>query len=200
MCLMQASRKDLTDKPNRAGKLFKYDVSLKPSEMSGFVDAVRRGLTTAGRRVLDGVSAEADCSEEDTGLEICTFGHVGDGNMHLNILVREMDSSRVTEYKQILNDVIFKEVAMRRGSISAEHGIGQKKVTALFRDIGIECDGSGNNSEDSMSDENTGDAAAVRSRSELLLMRAIKAAIDPRGIMNPGKVFPAPSKWVLERS
>lgn len=188
---MQASRQCLPDQQSRGGKLFKYDISMKPSEMSGFVEAVRRGLAAAGRRVLTGVTegaADKLTSVEDTGLEICTFGHVGDGNMHLNVLVRKMESSRVPEYKRVLDRVIFSEVSKRRGSISAEHGIGQEKAAALFNERGAGC-----SSGDSMADENCDPAAvAVRSPTELSLMKAVKAALDPRGIMNPGKVIPAP--------
>jgi FAD/FMN-containing dehydrogenase len=92
------------------------------------------------------------------------FGHVGDGNIHFNILKPvDMESrafqARTAEINQIVHDILL---AMG-GSISAEHGIGAVRRAEL---------------------ERTADPL------ELELMRRIKGALDPDGIMNPGKMMP----------
>ncbi len=83
------------------------------------------------------------------------YGHVGDGNLHVNILGPEPDDAAT-------DDAILEFVVSLRGSVSAEHGIGVAKVGWLVRDRGE-------------------DAVAA--------MRAIKAAWDPTGILNPGVLF-----------
>lgn len=136
--------------------------------MSGFIAAVRRQCEACGLPV----SRDACSAEGSDVLEICTFGHVGDGNMHLNILARILEKGRIGSHKKLLDNIVFSEVSQRRGSISAEHGIGQDKVEALF------------------DQELRRGRVAVRSAAELALMRSLKQALDPKGIMNPGKVFP----------
>lgn len=200
VCLMQASRGPVD---GAGGKLFKYDVSLRAADMAAFVGAVRRGCRRRGLHVC----APGERGTQEGALELCTFGHVGDGNMHLNILARSLPPGRVSELKNLLDDAVFSEVAALRGSISAEHGVGQEKVAALFggsapeqpRGSGGESAGAaggGSRSGCTGAGEGSGRGRgrySVRSDAELLLMRAVKRALDPNGIMNPGKVLPAPA-------
>ena len=93
-----------------------------------------------------------------------TYGHVGDGNLHFNVSEpaggdRAAFLSRETEIQSAVHELVRRY----RGSISAEHGIGQLKRAQLAR---------------------------YKDPVALELMRAIKRALDPRGIMNPGKVLP----------
>lgn len=91
------------------------------------------------------------------------FGHVGDGNLHFNLSQpKAMDKTDYLARWQELSGIVHSLVAEMNGSISAEHGIGQLKREDLRR---------------------------VKSAVELDMMRAIKAAFDPKGIMNPGKVL-----------
>ena len=90
-------------------------------------------------------------------LQALYFGHVADGNLHVSVcmaghFVPELDIERA----------IYELVSRRRGSISAEHGIGSLKREFLH---------------------------LSRSPEEIALMRTIKQAIDPNGILNPGKIF-----------
>jgi FAD/FMN-containing dehydrogenase len=91
------------------------------------------------------------------------FGHFGDGNLHYNVTQPEgMDRAAYLALWTPMSDAIFELVADLDGSISAEHGIGQMKREAL---------------------------RAYRTPVELDMMRAIKQALDPKGILNPGKLL-----------
>ena len=95
--------------------------------------------------------------------EIIWFGHIGDGNVHLNVL--KPDDLSMDEFQQRCGEVskwVFEIVQRYGGSISAEHGVGLLKKEYL---------------------------QYSRSEAEIAIMRQIKLAFDPLGIMNPGKVF-----------
>ena len=94
---------------------------------------------------------------------INAFGHLGDGNLHYNVFPEKGDTrDRWQGQKAQITRIVHDLVDARDGSISAEHGIGRLKVAELQR---------------------YGDPA------KLAAMRAIKAALDPHGIMNPGVLF-----------
>ena len=96
-------------------------------------------------------------------LQTIIFGHIGDGNLHYNIapLAPEFSTELESRRKDI-NQLVHDEVYKYSGSFSAEHGIGQLKRDEL---------------------------TTRKSNVELELMRSIKRALDPNGIMNPGKVL-----------
>ena len=92
------------------------------------------------------------------------FGHIGDGNLHLNILKPEaMAAADFKSRCEQVNADIFSLVRQFGGSISAEHGVGQQKRDFL---------------------------QYSRSAEEIDMMRGIKAVFDPHNIMNPGKMLP----------
>jgi FAD/FMN-containing dehydrogenase len=97
--------------------------------------------------------------------EIIWFGHIGDGNLHLNILKPEALPKEDFFAKCIeVNKWVFEIVQKHGGSVSAEHGVGLVKKDYLHY---------------------------TRSALEVDLMRGIKAVFDPNNVMNPGKVFDA---------
>ena len=97
------------------------------------------------------------------GLRIVCFGHLGDGNLHYN-LSRPLngENDAFIARTEEVNRIVYDAVKARGGSISAEHGIGQLKRELL---------------------------PDYKSAVEIDLMRRIKQAFDPRGLMNPGKVL-----------
>jgi FAD/FMN-containing dehydrogenase len=102
-------------------------------------------------------------AERYPGWEIALFGHIGDGNLHVNVMKPDaMDRAEFLARTREADHAIFTLVKQHRGSISAEHGIGLLKKDYL---------------------------GYSRSAEEIALMRAIKKVLDPQGIMNPGKVF-----------
>ena len=106
--------------------------------------------------------AEAAVMQALPGARICAFGHLGDGNIHYNISqpVGADKAEFIARWREI-NHIVHGIVLTHGGSISAEHGIGQLKRDEL---------------------------ADIRPGIELELMRRIKTAFDPAGVMNPGKV------------
>ncbi len=96
------------------------------------------------------------------GVRPVPFGHLGDGNLHFNFTQPvEMDRGAFLDRWDEVNDIVHPIVLDLGGTISAEHGIGQLKRDLLAR---------------------------VRSEEEMDLQRALKHALDPQGILNPGKV------------
>lgn len=126
---------------------YKNDVSVRIGDMASFIDETNALVT----------SAYPD-------FDVCWYGHIGDGNLHINILKPDsLDSSAFYERCHEISPQIFAAVEKRKGSISAEHGVGLLKRDFL---------------------------GFSRSEAERAAMAAIKAVFDPDGIMNPGKLLP----------
>ena len=104
---------------------------------------------------------------EDFKLKIGVFGHCGDGNLHVNFMYDEENEQETTEAVQALHKLMEKVIALG-GAISGEHGVGLAK-TPFVRD-------------------QFNDA-------EWNAMLAIKKALDPKGILNPGKIFDVFKPW-----
>jgi glycolate oxidase len=93
-------------------------------------------------------------------VQIPSFGHAGDGNIHVNIMVDDTDEARARAKRA--ERKLFEEVVRLGGAITGEHGIGFVKAPFLSLQL---------------------------SPDEIALMKRIKAAFDPNGILNPGKIF-----------
>ncbi len=106
---------------------------------------------------------EAVFAERYPGWEICLFGHVGDGNIHINVMKPD-DLDREEFFRRVgeADHAVFDLVQRFGGSISAEHGIGLVKKAYL---------------------------GYSRGPGEIALMRTIKRALDPDNLLNPGKIF-----------
>ena len=126
---------------------YKNDLAVRIAEVPGFLEDVDRIV-----------------AERYPGFEVCWYGHIGDGNLHLNVL-RPAGLSVDEFYEQChrISPVLFEAVRARRGSISAEHGVGLLKRDFL---------------------------EFSRSPAEIELMRGLKGVFDPNGVMNPGKLLP----------
>ena len=107
--------------------------------------------------------ADAALTKEFPGLRIVCFGHIGDGNLHYNQSRHEAQANpEFIAQTPMVNRIVHDIVHLLEGSISAEHGLGQLKREENRR---------------------------YKSEVELDLMRAVKHALDPRGLMNPGKLL-----------
>ena len=129
---------------------YKNDISVKVSEIPGFLSDVDRIV-----------------KENYPDFEVCWYGHIGDGNLHLNIL-RPESVSIEDFYARChhINPKLFELIQQRLGSISAEHGVGLLKRDFLNY---------------------------TRSESEINAMRSMKSVFDPHDILNPGKLLPTSS-------
>ena len=107
--------------------------------------------------------ADAALAAAFPGIRVVAFGHVGDGNLHYNLSKPDaQENTHFIDSQPAVNRIVHDTVDALNGSISAEHGIGQLKREELLR---------------------------YKSPVEMALMRSIKQAFDPRGLMNPGKVL-----------
>jgi glycolate oxidase len=96
-----------------------------------------------------------------TGLTMVTFGHAGDGNIHFNIMLDKGDKEALNKAEAAV-EALFRHTVALGGTLSGEHGVGITKASYLDIELG---------------------------GSELALMKRIKVAFDPHGILNPGKIF-----------
>ena len=140
-------REDQAEVQRHAGKGIKHDISVPVSRVPEFV-------------------ARADAAMESAypGHVVCTFGHLGDGNLHYNPLPPK---GWETEYwvaeTGAINRIVHDIVAEMGGSITAEHGVGRLRMAEMMH---------------------------YKSPVEIGLMRRLKTAFDPANILNPGKVLP----------
>ena len=126
---------------------YKNDISVTVGKVPGFLHDI-----------------DAIVAEHYPDFEIVWFGHIGDGNLHLNILKPEsLSKDEFFARCATVNKWVFEIVQKYNGSISAEHGVGMTKRDYL---------------------------SYSRSEAEIALMKAVKQVFDPNGIMNPGKIFP----------
>jgi len=125
---------------------YKNDLSVKVSQVPAFLNEIDQVV-----------------SREYPEFELVWFGHIGDGNLHLNILKPETweKTAFFTECHRV-SLMVFDAVKKYSGSVSAEHGVGLLKKMAL---------------------------PYSRSEEEIRLMRAVKQVFDPGNILNPGKIF-----------
>ncbi len=127
-------------------KPYKNDISVTPEKITNFLTGVNNIV-----------------AQDYPDFEVIWFGHIGDGNLHLNILAPEnMPYEAFTQACEQVNPKIFGLLQEMGGSISAEHGVGILKKPYL---------------------------SYTRSEPEIAYLKSIKHAFDPNGIMNPGKVI-----------
>ncbi|KAF7310744.1 Actin interacting protein 2 [Mycena chlorophos] len=110
-----ALREGVTEAVSKEGKAYKYDISIPLASFKDVVDATREHLDSKG---LLG---------EHAVKHVLGYGHVGDGNLHLNICA----AAYTQEIQDALEPFVYELVASYRGSVSAEHGIGSMKTHAL---------------------------------------------------------------------
>ena len=117
-----------------------FDVSVPTGEIGDLVAEIRASLAGRWRE-----------------LSALYFGHVADGNLHVSVRMSNQAATAIE-----IEEAVYRIVSQRRGSISAEHGIGSLKKSFLH---------------------------LSRSPEEMALMRTLKNAMDPNGILNPGKIL-----------
>eukprot|EP00920_Eleutheroschizon_duboscqi_P014613 GHVT01033911.1.p2 GENE.GHVT01033911.1~~GHVT01033911.1.p2 ORF type:complete len:261 (-),score=77.06 GHVT01033911.1:3294-4076(-) len=130
------------------GVVFKFDVSLPPARIYELVEATRGRLRSLG---LEGQALAVG------------YGHVGDGNVHLN--VRPLEGAAANAVKEAIDPWVYERVASWGGSISAEHGMGLVKAGKMH---------------------------LAKDKDFVQLMQQVKDVFDPKHILNPYKVWDPP--------
>jgi len=139
-------RHSIAEAERKDGRALKHDVSVPLSAMTNFL--------RTGEALVAKLAPEA---------RLVVFGHVGDGNLHYNVVLpRNLDESEWLRLGESVTGALYELVASLGGSFSAEHGIGMLKKRYL---------------------------ATYRPDPEYALMRRLKEALDPDNILNPGKIF-----------
>ncbi len=139
-------RHSIAEAERQDGKALKHDVSVPLSKMQTFLEQ--------GDKLL---------AELRPDLRLVAFGHVGDGNLHYNVVLpRELPAAEWRAEGERITRAIYDLVARLGGSFSAEHGVGQAKRAYL---------------------------AEYRAGPEFELMKTLKKTLDPANILNPGKLF-----------
>lgn len=111
------------------GGVYKYDVSLPLRHLHGLVDAVNERLANAG------IASTTDASKPV--VSAIGYGHIGDGNLHLNVCVRQYSP----QVEELLEPFVYEWISQQHGSVSAEHGLGfQKKPYVGYSKSEIEID------------------------------------------------------------
>lgn len=147
--LLWSLREGISESLSATGLPHKNDIALPIARLQTFV-----------------AELESLLAEHYPAWEVCLFGHIGDGNLHVNVMKPDdMDKDTFVEETHALDARMFELVGAHDGSISAEHGIGLLKRPWLKH---------------------------TRSAEEIALMRAMKDVFDPTGTLNPGKVLPPP--------
>jgi FAD/FMN-containing dehydrogenase len=139
-------REGISESLSNLGLLHKHDISLPIHRLKEFIETWTQ-----------------DLHENYPGLKPFIFGHIGDGNLHVNLLKpADMDQAAFKENCAKADEKMFGWIQSFEGSVSAEHGIGLLKKHLL---------------------------RYTRSESEIELMRAMKRVFDPLNLMNPGKIL-----------
>lgn len=139
-------REGISEALSATGMPHKNDIALPIAKLSEFCEQLERLLL-----------------DRYPGWELCLFGHIGDGNLHVNIMKPEaMEKAEFLQKTHAVDKDLMDLVRAHHGSVSAEHGIGLLKRDWLGHS---------------------------RSPVEIDLMRQMKAMLDPKGLLNPGKVL-----------
>jgi len=150
------------DTPAERMDLWKARKSISPALYKYAPDKINEDIVVPRSRIPDMVGKIAELKKK-TGLTMASFGHAGDGNIHFNIMLDKRNSDDLKKAEQAVLSV-FDYALELGGTISGEHGIGITKSPYIKKEVG---------------------------EVELSLMKKIKHAFDPNGILNPGKLFPA---------
>ncbi len=132
-------REWISEAQKKTGKSIKHDIALPIFKIEEFLN-----------------KTETQLKKHFKNVDLTIFGHLGDGNLHYNVFLPEG-----LKYEKEVNEMVYENVLLLNGTISAEHGIGVLKKEWLLK----------------------------TSPQKVFLMQQIKNVLDPKNIMNPGKVF-----------
>jgi glycolate oxidase len=151
--------KELENK-EEAANLWKARKAVSPALFKYGPDKINEDIVVPRSKIPEMVK-KIDALRTETGLSMASFGHAGDGNIHFNIMLDKKDKTQLKKAEAAVEE-LFDYTLKLGGTISGEHGIGITKAPYMGKEIGPV---------------------------ELDLMKKIKKVFDPKGILNPGKIF-----------
>jgi FAD/FMN-containing dehydrogenase len=139
-------REHVPDALRKEGGDIHFDITLPIAVLAEFIEQTSQKVMAA-----------------QSGMIIAPFGHIGDGNLHYNMLLpKTLSPEQAKAAKTKIEEIVYSAVVQRGGSISAEHGIGIARQAHFYR---------------------------YKDPAEIAVMYNIKRALDPHNLMNPGKIF-----------
>ncbi|MFH2047677.1 MAG: FAD-linked oxidase C-terminal domain-containing protein [Pseudomonadota bacterium] len=143
-----------------AALIWKARKSISPALFTYAPDKINEDIVVPRSKIPDMVQ-KINSMRNKTGLTIASFGHAGDGNIHFNIMLDKKNSKDLKKAETAIEE-LFDYTIELGGTISGEHGVGITKAAYMAKEIGPV---------------------------EIELMKKIKNLFDPKGILNPGKMF-----------
>jgi glycolate oxidase len=160
VCRAQGAEVEMAADENARERLWRSRRAVSPALHHLGMKKINEDIVVPRSRLPEMLGGLKRLSEE-SGIKIINFGHAGDGNIHVNIMVEKEDEERQQKAFSLVKDM-FSEVLALGGTISGEHGVGLTKAEYIDMEI---------------------------KKKELELMRGIKGLFDPDNVLNPGKIF-----------
>lgn len=162
LCIFKgAARVNVAETKKEADAIWDARRAISPALYTYGPDKINEDIAVPKSSLPD-IVAKINSLREKTGLVMVSFGHAGDGNIHFNIMLDKKNKEDLEKAEASI-DALFDYTLELGGTISGEHGVGITKASYLEKEIGPV---------------------------ELQLMKKIKKVFDPKGILNPGKIFP----------
>lgn len=160
---MENSATDVRIAGNRqeAKALWQARRAISPSMAKLKPNKINEDIVVPRSKIPDAIMGTRDIARK-YNIIIANFGHAGDGNIHVNVMIDKSNSGEFERGKKAVEE-IFRLVLSLGGTISGEHGIGTAKMPYLSMEL---------------------------SPAAIDVMRRIKQVLDPKGVLNPGKIFP----------
>jgi glycolate oxidase len=161
LCMKLGAREvSVAKTKEEAAAIWRARKAISPALFTYAPDKINEDIVVPRSRIPDMVRRIEEMKNK-TGLTIVSFGHAGDGNIHFNIMLDKKDRKESKKAWAVVEE-LFDYTVELGGTISGEHGIGITKAQYMPKEIG---------------------------KDEIELMKRIKRLFDPKGILNPGKIF-----------
>ena len=162
VCMSQGAKHvKIAENEAEVANLWKARKAISPALFKYGPDKINEDIVVPRSRIPDMVR-KINALKEETGLTMVSFGHAGDGNIHFNIMLDKNNKDELKKAEDAI-EAVFDHTLELGGTISGEHGVGITKAPYMAKEIG---------------------------HVEIDLMKKIKKVFDPKGILNPGKIFP----------